>query len=132
MTLGDDLLAALPELREQATSMMRDACTITRATGPADPLTGQAPREPVYTGPCKVQSAGLQESNPDAGGHTWTTQRFLLHLPVGPHLPAVDDLAEITAADADPNLVGRRYRVVASPPKSLATAYRVPVEEVVA
>ena len=41
MNLGADIAAALPQLRRQAESMMRDECTITRAgTQTWDDATG--------------------------------------------------------------------------------------------
>lgn len=124
--------AALLAGRAQAESLMVDSCTIGRP-GPAvtDPDTGEIthPATQVYAGKAKVQTWEAQESNPEAGGATFTVQRYAVHVPVGSFAPRVDDVVTITSAALDPNLTGRRYRVVALLHKSLATAYRLGVEE---
>ena len=114
---------------------MVDQCTIRRAgVVTTDPVTGVvAPSwTTVYTGPCKVQEAagfGGAGSAPDAGEHTYTVQRYVLHLPMTVTGPAEGDTVEITAAELDPSLVGRQYRVAQEFAKSYATARRLEVEE---
>lgn len=125
---------------------MVDSCVIRRVTGepgPIDPATGlrtPAPREVIYPlpdaedpldGRCKVQTFEPYESNRDSGGHIYTEQRYSLHLPIGAGPIHVDDEVEITAAVTDPQLVGREYRIAGRHNKSLATAQRIPMEEVV-
>jgi len=89
----------------------------------------------VYTGRCKVQTSQAQEANPEAGGATYTVQRYSVHVPVpetnAGYKPVVGHVVTITAvhAQGDPHLVGRQYRVVAPPHKTLPTAYRLAVEE---
>jgi hypothetical protein len=125
-------MAQLLESRADAESLMLDACAIVRPGGTVtDPNTGETstPSPTVYTGKAKVQTYEAQESNPEAGGATMTVQRYTLHIPVGSYAPEVGDVATITAAAADTNLVGRKYRVVALLHKSLTTAYRLGVEE---
>jgi hypothetical protein len=134
LTLGDDLAQVLPELRAEAESLMVDACTVGRPGDPVtDPNTGvvTAPLTPLYAGKAKVQTWQAQESNPEAGGATFTVQRYAVHVPVGSFSPEVGDVVTITAAALDANLVGRKYRVVALLHKSMATAYRLGVEEMV-
>lgn len=130
--LGAELMAQLLESRADAESLMLDTCTIVRpGETVTDPETDEVttPGPTVYTGKAKVQTYEAQESNPEAGGATMTVQRYTLHIPVGLYAPEVGDVATITAAAADANLVGRKYRVVALLHKSLATAYRLGVEE---
>jgi hypothetical protein len=123
---------AIARGREVAESLMLDTCTIVRLGELAtDPETGvTTPSETtLYTGKAKVQGLDPQEMNPEAGGATLTVQRYRVDVPVGSYRPAVGDVVEIGTARLDPNLIGRRYRVVALLHKSYATAYRMAVEE---
>lgn len=130
--IGDELSAALLELREHAESLMRDACTVQRPGDVIDRVTGVAQMTTVYDGRCKVQTYEGYEQNPVAGGHQFTVQRYRVDLPVGAFLPEVGDVVTITAAERDQHLVGKDYRVSAPFNKTLATAYRCFVDEVVA
>ena len=128
--------SAILQGRAAAESIMVDSCTITRTTGPPgpmDPETGlptPAPTTQVYAGKCRVQTYEPQESTPDSGGHTYSVQRYAIHVPVGTNA-AVDDDIEITAAAMDPDLVGRHYVVTALLHKTFATAHRLAVDEIV-
>jgi len=133
--LAEAVAWALPELRRAAESLMVDTCTVCPVTG-VDESTG-APTlgTAVYVGRCKVQTTQAQEANPEAGGATYTVQRYAVHVPVpetsAGYKPVVGHVVTITAAALDAGLVGRKYRVVALLHKSLATAYRLGVEEIV-
>lgn len=132
INLGAELREQLLESRADAESLMLDSCTITRPGEPVtDPDTGDVTPggSQVYQGKVKIQTYEAQESNPEAGGATMTVQRYTLHIPVGAYQPAIGDVATITAASADPGLVGRKYRVAALLHKTLATAYRLGVED---
>ena len=134
VTLGDDLAAALPELRAAAESRMLDACTVRRAVGvTVDDVGVTTPdySEPLYEGPCRVQTFEPQEYTPDVAVATVTTQRYAVHVPVGAYEPSIGDVVEISTATLDPHLAGREYRVVALLHKSQATAYRLGVLEIV-
>lgn len=140
------VLTALAKGRTAAEAIMLDACVIRRVSGPPGPVDAEgnrtpAPREVVYPlpgadapvdGRCKIQTFEPYESNRDSGGHVFTEQRYSLHLPVGAGPIHVDDEVEIVTAVSDPQLVGRTYRVAGRHNKSLATAQRFPMEEVVA
>lgn len=118
--------------RARAESLMLDSCTIGDLGDPAtDPDTGEVttPIDALYAGRCKVQTWEAQESNPEAGGAVLTVQRYAVHIPVGSYAPAIGHVVEVSSAALDPNLTGRRYRVVALLHKTLATAYRLGVEE---
>lgn len=146
MTIGGDLLDVLPELRAEAESLMVDTCTITRADPDAEPnpVTGVADRVQVYPNPewpddhpwingkCRVQALDPQERGGESGGYDWTTQRYRVDVPVGSYAPAEDDVVTINTATKDPHLTGRDYRVLALLHKSLATAYRLAVEDMLA
>lgn len=130
MTFAGDITAALLELRALAESLMVDTCTITApGEGDPDPVTGDVPRVPVYSGRCKVQSFDAQESNPEAAGTVYTVQRYRVDVPVGSFAPVVGAEVTMTAVTLDPFLIGRKYRVVGLLHKSMATAYRMAVEE---
>jgi hypothetical protein len=120
-----------PTRRRRAESLMLDTCTVEAITGvTTDPLTGEdtPAYAPVYTGRCKVQGLDPLERNPEAGGATYTVQRYRVDVPVGAFVPAVGQRVTITAATLDPNLTGQTFRVVALLHKTAATAYRLGVE----
>jgi hypothetical protein len=140
-------LTAIEKGRAAAEAIMLDSCVITRVTGepgPVDPATGlrtPAPRATIYPlpgavapldGRCKVQTFEPYESNRDSGGHVYTEQRYALHLPIGAGPIHVEDEVTIVSAATDPQLLGREYRIAGRHNKSLATAQRLPMEEVVA
>ncbi|MCZ2261582.1 DUF6093 family protein [Isoptericola sp. QY 916] len=124
---------ALRRGRRMAEKLMVEAVRVVRLGAQVvDPVTGDLvqPETEVYAGKAKVQTYEAQESNPDAGGHTYTVQRYAVHLPVGGYAPVVGHVITVTTAVMDPNLTGRKFRVVALLHKSMATAYRLGVEEV--
>lgn len=139
MTLGSDVLAALPELRAQAESLMTDACTITGpgSTPPTwDPGTGQyadPPGSAVYTGACRVQLPQAQVGSPVAGEAEYTDTTVVVSLPWGAPAVPVRALVTITGVGplSDPSLVGDGYTVSGLPSrKSQATASRLACDRV--
>ena len=128
--LYDDISRTLPDLRTAAESMMVDTCSISRPGSTGDELTGVPTWTPVYTGKCQLSSYSPQESNREVASALVTTQRYVLKLPVESYAPQIGDVATITAATYDANLVTRKFRVVALLHKTAATAYRLGVEEV--
>lgn len=129
--LGDDLAVALVELREHAASRMLDTCSIRRVAGTttdADGVVAPTYSEPIYSGPCRVQTSEPQERTAEVAGATVTTQRYSVHIPVGAYAPAIGDVVTIDTAALDPNLAGRIYRVSGLLHKQ-ATAYRLAVVE---
>ena len=117
--------------RNLAEALMVDTVSIARPGDP-DPLTGRPTMTNVYAGKAKVQTYQAQEARPEAGGHVYTVQRYAVHVPVGAYSPAVGDVVTVTVGTLDPLLADRTFRVVALLHKSMATAYRLAVEEVVA
>ena len=108
-------------------ALMLDSCTVTRKAAEAvvDPVTGREswPDSVVYAGRCKVQTYEAYESQPEAGGHTYTVQRYRLDVPVEAGPLTVGDVATVDG-------YRHHFRVVAEMDKTHLTAQRVPVEMV--
>lgn len=113
---------------------MLDACVIEGVTRTYNKTTRQHDETPTvkYAGRCKIQSFESYEQTPVGGAHTYTLMRFHLHLPVSATGIAVDDRVRITRSGLDPQLTERTYRVAGEFAKTMATAQRLPIEEVVA
>lgn len=137
-------VTALRRGRAAALTQMVDACVISRPGSPVtDPDTGEVttpmvqmypdpawPEEhPWRAGPCKVQTYEPQETVLEIGTAVMTRQRYQVQIPAESYPAMLGDVIEITAAALDQQLVGRRYRVVALLHKTMATAYRLGVEE---
>jgi len=139
VTLGADLAAALPEFRADAESRMRDTCTVCPVVGvgdaTGDPTLGAAiygPSIAPHYGKCRFPPPSVQESDPQAGGATYTVTRGRVDVPVGAFVASTGLVVTSVTSETDPNLPGRRFRTQApSPANSQATAYRLAVEEVV-
>lgn len=119
--------------RRLAEQYMADSCEAFTVGAPVtDPNTGvtTTPETQLYAGRCRVQTYEAQESRPEAGGDTYTVQRYAVHVPVGSFEPQVGTMIRLTGSAYDPHLVGRVYRVVALLHKTAATAYRLGVEEI--
>lgn len=122
--------------RAAAVDLMLDTVTITRPTGAPgeiDPETGErepAPTTTVYSGPGKVQTYEPYESTRESGEHTYTEQRYQLHVPIGAGEVRVGDTAAVISAVNDPGLLNRTYRVAGLLHKSMATAQRLLVDEI--
>jgi len=115
--------------RRLAESRMRDVCTIERPTAEADPLTGTAGLERVWGGKCRVSTFMPQESNPEAGGATYTVQRYMIALPVGSYDPQPGDVITITRASQDPFLHGKKFRIAGTHNVTDGVRYRLAVDE---
>jgi hypothetical protein len=114
---------------------MVDQCTIRRQTGIAtDPDTGTVTPtyEVVYSGKCKVQTFTNRELVKSGGLHEFIEQRYEVDIPVSAVGVLVNDEITLDVATYDADLGGRRYRVVGLMNKSLGTARRLGVEEIVA
>ena len=138
MSFGDELGAALPELRALAESRMVDACVVTRAgdgRGPWNAATRDYdPPAPVtvYDGRCEVQERDTQEQDRVAGEAILDTQRYTVKLPVAESVGVrKGDDVRITLSVNDPDLLDRHFTVGAQHHKTYATARRLPCIEVV-
>ena len=133
--LGDDIAAALPELRAHAESMMVDACLITSAGEPVwDDATGTyvpGPGTTVYEGKCRVRNANPAPQNADAGEAAWAVDQVVLSLPLDGTAAVTDGCtATITACLNDPGMVGLVLTVQAGHFQTDSTARRVPCQVV--
>lgn len=112
---------------------MVDACTVVELGRPVTDDDGNVtiPGEVMYTGKCKIATYEPYEKSPEVGGAVSTVQRYSIHVPVESFEPLPHQVAIITAARYDANLVGRQYRIAAPHSKSQASAYRLLVDEYV-
>lgn len=125
----------LTAARAAAESLMLDTCTITRGAG--EPVwndetgTYTTPAgETLYQGPCKVQTYQAFESTPEAGEQRLTIQRYYVHVPVGAVKYQQGDRILVTASPYNPALAGSEFVVQGAHDKSLQTAHRLLVDEV--
>ena len=135
MNLGADIAAALPQLRRQAESMMRDECTITRAgtqtwDDAVGVCTGGTPTL-LYAGPCRVRRPNVAEREAAAGEADWTVTGAVVSIPVD---GTTDDLlgatVTVVGCEMDPSLTGRVFTVLAPHAQSQADARRLRCVEV--
>lgn len=131
--LGHDIAAALPGLRAQAESRMRDSVVVRRPSGDGepDPLTGvDVPAyalAAVYAGPCRVKAVSLQPRDVESATSTVTTQALELHVPDDAPALQPGDVAFMAADTYTTRIRGRVYRVTGEHAGSDTTAQRVPV-----
>lgn len=116
--------------REAAEALMVDACVVERSVGEVtDPVTGVVTDgwATIYEGACKVQSRSAVATEPMAGGHRFTIEQLMVHLPVSAE-SRLDDRVTVTSAVMDPDLVGLRFRLTELARGSYRTADRWNVE----
>lgn len=121
--------AVLLRGRRKAAALMIDTVEIRRPSSAIDDNSGLPVSTVVYSGRGKVQTYEAFEKTPDVGGSTVAVQRYSVHVPVGSYAPAVNDVVTVTVATLDPNLAGRVYVVQALLHKSMATSYRLLVDD---
>ncbi len=118
MTLGDAITHALPELRIEALSTMRDRARISRPGADTfDPNTGlvtPGAGTTVYEGPCRLRAPGSVEAEALFGEQQVTMSRFILTCPHTVVGVRVDDVVEMLETD-DADAADRTYRVVLVP-----------------
>ena len=126
---------SLKHLRKQAESLMSTTVSVRRYTGETtmdDLGVETALFDVVYEGKAKIASYEAYESTPDVAGFPRVVVRSRCDFPVGSFAAEAGDEVHVVADSDDPLLAGNVLRLAAPAPfKSHATAYRVPVEEVV-
>ena len=137
VTFGDDIRAALPDMRMHAESLMFDTGEALRPFGEPtyNPATQQDEYERIslFTSKCKIQARSLAPGEHQVGERTAVTIRLELHLPTDtPPLTTGDEWRMRTVDGLSTVPVDRVYRVVAPVEKSLTTSRRYSIEEVVA
>ena len=137
MSLGDDLAAALPELRAQAESMMRDTVLVERANGgfTRDPVTLEdTPTfDSVYSGSGRVQRSGqLSPHETVAGEVEFGVNALMVQLPLSAVGIRKGDRVTVTSVGpvSDPDLLDMVATVQANLSKSHATKRTLVCEEV--
>ncbi|MFC5676068.1 DUF6093 family protein [Aeromicrobium endophyticum] len=137
--------SGLRALRREAERAMIDSCKVSRirrddagqpvTTTDADGIVAEV-RDDIYgpgiephRGKAKRQADQVQEQTPEAGGNTFTIQRYRVDFPAESFRPAVGDLVEWVACPLDAGRVGTRDRITGPFGKTFATALRVSVEE---
>jgi hypothetical protein len=135
VTLGADIMSALPELRAAALSKMVDACTIVRIieSGDPDPATGlqTTTQTTIYAGVCEYKAADTQARSVASGGRQLVQQGAVLKIPVdapGSADVRVGDEATITLNANDPDTPALGVVISGTHAQTYATARRLPVE----
>lgn len=124
MTLGDDVMSAVPDMRDAALSMLIDEGTISRpgtGGGTIDPVTGDytpPAGTTIYDGRCRVRHPTAQEQQVVFGDINTTVSRYTVDLPYDAPLVAVGDVFTLTST-ADPELAGVPMRVASIVGKSV-------------
>jgi len=135
MDLGADIAAALPELRRQAESMMRDECTITRPGAQtwddaAGAYIGGTPTR-LYAGPCRIRRPNVAEREAAAGEADWTLTGAVVSIPVdGTPNDMLGANVHMDHCAGDPALTGRDLKVTGPHSQTDATARRLRCVEV--
>lgn len=133
MTLGADILGALPGLRAEAESMMVTVGAVTREVEVTDPITFVVSTVPttIYAGICRLRFGGTQPGTADIPGAVVTDQSAILSFPIdGSSGISVDDVWTCTANPLDVSLVGQRLRITGTHAQTHATARRFAVEKI--
>lgn len=122
--------------RRRAARLMRASVMVERLgdekISESPPFDMVRERTVVYEGRAKVQSYEPYEQERVAGGATVVVQRVRVDFPVGVLTLDPGDVVTVVDSPDDRLLEGKSYRVPGNAPyKSLATAYRVFVDEVV-
>lgn len=111
--LGDDIAAALPELRAQAESLMTSQVIIEHPTGSVfDPVSNEdvSTWETVYEGKARLYAPKTQPAMVDAGGQIVNTQTYQGTLPwetVGVH---ASDRVTVNESE-DPDQIGKTFTI---------------------
>lgn len=126
--LGDDIAAALPELRAHAESMMTDTCEIHEPDLWAGEIRQQGARAWTYQGrnqiPCRVKASEMQPRSAGVGGEPVMSLTLSISLPMEV-CPVEAQVITVLGSIYDPSLVGRRFDVVAAGVGSQITARRL-------
>jgi len=133
--LGDDIAAALPELRAAAESLMVDTCRVTTLSAPVwDGPSGEylpGTTATIYEGKCRLRRPVAAPQATDAGETTWAVDVLVLSLPIlGSESVADGHDVEILTSAHDPATVGLTLKVQGGHWQTHSTARRFPVKVV--
>jgi len=130
--IGDDIAAALPDLRAQAESLMTETVQVGTFADGTDAnlnaiLTLTAEH---YTGMGQIKFPSLAVSDRVAASQQAASVSAVLKVPVGSGADIrPGDRVLVTASTSDESLVGRSFRIGAWPAAGQVTAHRYPIEE---
>lgn len=130
--IGDDIAAALPDLRAQAESLMTETVEVGEFTvevdGNLNPIETLA--EAHYTGKGQIKYPSLAVSDRVAASQQAASVSAVLKVPVGSGADIrPGDTVRVTASTSDGSLVGRKFRIAAWPASGQVSAHRYPIEE---
>ena len=134
MSLGDDIAAALPDLRAHAESLMWDSCVITGdggapvwndETGTYDSPAGST----IYSGKCRLRMPRAAGNRVDSGEASWAVDDGVLSLPVDGSQAVTAGPVAVVTLGLDP-LVSVTVTVQATHAQTASTARRLPVKVV--
>ena len=136
--LGEDVAAALPELRAHAESLMVDTILVERATGAVTTDATTLAEVPVYAtvraaGPGRIQRPGALSPNESVvGGFEFGIRAALAQLPLSATGILAGDRITVTAIGptTDPDLLGLVATVQANLTKTHPTKRTLVCEEV--
>lgn len=139
--MRDVLRLAVTMGREVAEDVMVDTCVVRTTagvivdeeTGAVTPVPGPivyGPTVAPHRGRCLVKAVQGIAGTPEVAGATLFVQRLRLDVPVGAFDVAKGMHVLIVAAQLDPYLAGREYRVTQLPNASATTKYRIGIEAV--
>lgn len=119
--LGDDIAAALPELRAHAESMMDTRVTVRAASGIGewDETSGSysdTAGAVIFEGWCSIPKGG-STTEATAGEAAWALGRFVAKFPVGATLQ-VGATATVTECCWNPRLAGMAFTIQGLPVRS--------------
>lgn len=124
MTLGDDVMSVVPDMREAAVTLLLDQGTISRpgtGSGTIDPITGDytpPAGTTLYSGSCRVRHPTAQEQQVVFGDINTTVSRYTVDLRYDAPLVEVGDVFTLTVT-ADPELADVPMRVASIVGKSV-------------
>lgn len=129
--LGDDIDFALPGMRAEAESRMKDDVTVGIYQDATDDATGDPLRvlvEERYAGKARIRWGSREVTNANAPGMPVTVQEPYLSVPFGT-ARFFDGDEVLCVGSSDPLVVGRSFRVQGDAIAGQVTAYRYPLEE---
>ena len=131
MTLGSDIEGALPGLRAEAESRMKETVQVGRFRDGVDEESGDPTWVLVterYTGKARIRLGSREVTNANAPSMPITVQEPYLSVPFGTPRFFDNDEVLIVSSD-DPILTSRRFRVQGNAVAGQVTAHRYPLEE---
>lgn len=119
--------------RDAAECLMTDECVIEEVIGESlDPVTLKVTPQKnlIYSGICKRQQSVARPIEKQSGPALYVKQHSELHVPAGVLGLKVNQTITITASEFEASSVSLVYRITEVLHKSMATATRLTVEEV--